>query len=64
MYLIEKMKDKENRKAEVITCIAVVKPNGESNVYKGILEVLFQKREEEIMDLDLMKFLKLMRVEL
>ena len=43
MYLIEKMKDKENRKAEVITCIAVVKPNGESNVYKGILEGTISK---------------------
>ena len=37
-YIIEKMKNEENRKAKVITCIAVVKPNGECNVYKGILE--------------------------
>lgn len=37
-YILEKMKDISNRKAEVVTCIAVAKPNGEKNVYKGILE--------------------------
>lgn len=37
-YILEKMKDISNRRAEVVTCIAVVKLNGEKNVYKGILE--------------------------
>ena len=38
IYILEKMKDISNRRAEVVTCIAVAKPNGKSCVYKGILE--------------------------
>lgn len=36
-YLLEKLKDKsrEERKAKVITCIALVKPNGEKKTYIG-----------------------------
>lgn len=38
-YLLEKLKDKsrEERKAKVITCIALVKPNGEKKTYIGEL---------------------------
>ena len=38
-YLVEKLKDKsrEERKAKVITCIALVKPNGEKKTYIGEL---------------------------
>lgn len=39
-YILEKMKGlkKEKRKAQAITCIAVVKANGEERIYKGILD--------------------------
>ena len=39
-YILEKMNgiEKEHRKAKVITCIAMVKPNEEEKVYTGILE--------------------------
>ena len=37
-YLLEKMKDKENRKAKVITCIALAFPDGRNSVHKGTLE--------------------------
>jgi len=39
-YILEKMNgiEKEHRKAKVITCIAMVKPNEEEKVYTEILE--------------------------
>lgn len=39
-YILNKMKEieKEKRKAKVVTCIAVAKPNGDNKVYEGILE--------------------------
>jgi len=44
-YLIEKLKGKEKqeRRAEVITCIALVIPNGETKVFKGVLEGYISK---------------------
>ena len=44
-YILEMMKDISNRKAEVVTCIAVAKPNGKTNVYKGILEGYISKEK-------------------
>lgn len=39
-YLLEKLKGKikEERKAKVVTCIALVKPNGEEKIYSGELK--------------------------
>lgn len=44
-FLIEKMKNKDNRRAKVVTCIAVAKPNGENHVYKGVLEGFISKEK-------------------
>ena len=37
-YILNKMKNILNRKAKVITCIAVVRPDGNYNIYTGVLE--------------------------
>lgn len=43
IYILEKMKDKQNRKAEVITCIAVAIPNQEVKVYRGVIKGYISK---------------------
>lgn len=46
-YILEKLKDleKDKRKAKVVTCIAVAKPDGSNNTYIGTLEGYISKEK-------------------
>lgn len=46
-FILEKMKglEKDKRQAKAITCIAIVKPNGDNNIYKGVLKGYISKEK-------------------